>query len=68
MSVARITEIKSSSTKNFNDAIKVGVNRAQETLENVRSAWIQDQEVLLDKKGEISEYRVTMKVTFVLKE
>ncbi len=68
MSVARITEIKASSIKSFDDAIKEGVQRARETLENVKSAWIQDQEVLVDSKGKISEYRVSMKVTFVLKE
>ena len=68
MSVARITEIKASSNKSFDEAIKEGVKRARETLENVKSAWIQDQEVLLDSKGKISEYRVSMKVTFVLKE
>jgi flavin-binding protein dodecin len=68
MSVARITEVKASSTKSFDDAIKEGVKRARETLENVKSAWIQNQEVLLDGKGKISEYRVHMKVTFVLKE
>ena len=68
MSVARVTEIKASSPKSFDDAIKVGVARAAKTLENVRSAWVQDQEVLLDAKGKITEYRVLMKVTFVLSE
>ncbi len=66
MSVARITEIKSSSTKSFDDAIRTGVARANKTLKNVKSAWIQNQEVLLDSKGHIAEYRVQMKVTFVL--
>jgi flavin-binding protein dodecin len=67
MSVARVTEIKASSTKSFEDAIKQGVKRANKTLKNVRSAWVQDQEVTVDDKGEISEFRVLMKVTFVLK-
>ncbi len=66
MSVARVTEIKSSSKKSFDDAIKTGVSRATKTLKNVKSAWVQDQEVHVDKKGNISEYRVLMKVTFVL--
>ena len=66
MSVARVTEIKSSSNKSFKDAIQDGIKRANKTLENVKSAWIQDQEVIVDDKGEISEYRVLMKVTFVL--
>lgn len=68
MSVARVTEIKSSSTRSFDDAIKEGLSRAQKTLKNVKSAWIENQEVLLDEKGQISEYRVQMKVTFVLED
>jgi hypothetical protein len=66
MSVARVTEIKSSSSKSFDDAIRTGVSRANKTLKNVKSAWIQNQEVLLDDQGRIAEYRVQMKVTFVL--
>jgi hypothetical protein len=66
MSVARVTEIKSSSSKSFDDAIRTGVSRANKTLQNVKSAWIQNQEVLLDDQGRIAEYRVQMKVTFVL--
>jgi hypothetical protein len=68
MSVAKVTEIKSSSIKSFDDAIKSGLKRANETLENVRSAWISNQEVLVDDNGDVSEYRVLMKVTFVLKD
>lgn len=68
MSIARITEIKASSKVSFDDAIKTGLARASETLENVRSAWISSQEVMVDDKGDITEYRVLMKVTFVLKD
>jgi len=68
MSIARITEIKSSSAKSFDDAIKLGIARAQKTLKKVQSAWIENQEILLDKKGLIAEYRVQMKVTFILEE
>jgi flavin-binding protein dodecin len=68
MSIARVTEIKASSTKGFDDAIKLGIARAQKTLTHVLSAWIENQEILLGKKGQISEYRVQMKVTFVLEE
>ena len=68
MSVARVTEIKSSSTKSFDDAIKVGVARAQKTLTNVRGAWIENQEVVIDANGQITEYRVQMKVTFILED
>jgi flavin-binding protein dodecin len=68
MSIARVTEIKASSLKSFDDAIKAGVLRAQKTLKNVKSAWIENQEVLIDEKGHITEYRVQMKVTFILEE
>ena len=68
MSISRITEIKSSSTVSFDDAMKKGIARAQKTLENVKSAWIWNQEILLDDKGKISEYRVQMKITFILEE
>jgi len=66
MSVARVTEIKSSSTKSFDDAIRTGLARANKKLQNMKSAWIENQEVMLDEKGNILEYRVQMKVTFVL--
>jgi flavin-binding protein dodecin len=68
MSIARVTEIKSSSTKSFDDAIKQGIARAQKTLTKVQSAWIENQEVLLGNKDQIAEYRVQMKVTFILEE
>jgi len=68
MSVSRITEIKSSSPVSFDDAIKKGVARANQTLKNVRGAWIWNQEILIDKEGKISEYRVQMKITFILEE
>lgn len=68
MSVARVTEIKASSTKSFDDAIKIGVARAHKTLKNVKSAWIENQEVLIDDEGKIAEYRVQMKITFVLED
>jgi flavin-binding protein dodecin len=68
MSVARVTEIKSSSTKSFEDAVKEGVARASKTLKNVKSAWIENQEVLVDDNGKVTEYRVQMKVTFILED
>jgi hypothetical protein len=68
MPVASITEIKASSTKSFDDALKQGVMRASKTLRNVKSAWIENQEVVIDDKGVITEYRVHLKVTFVLED
>ena len=67
MSVARVTEISASSTKSFDDAVQQGIQRATATLRNVRGAWIKEQEVKIDN-NRISEYRVTMKVTFVLED
>ena len=65
MAVARVTEIISGSKKSFEDAVKEGVKRATETLKNVEGAWVQDQKVTVEG-GKISEYRVNLKVTFVL--
>ena len=66
MSVARTTEVSASSSKSFEDAISKGINRFSKTINNVEGAWIKEQKVLV-KDGEVSEYRVTMKVSFVLK-
>ena len=65
MSIARITEITSASSKGFDDAIREGLARANKTLENVTGAWIKAQEVIA-KNGKVTEYRVRMKITFVL--
>ena len=67
MSVAKVTEITSSSKKSFDDAIESGIERASKTLENISGAWIADQEVVV-KDNKIKEYRVKMKVTFVLRD
>ena len=66
MSVAKVTEIIASSTKSFDDAVVNGIKRADKTLKNVRGAWVAEQKVKVDR-GKITEYRVTMRVTFVLK-
>ena len=67
MSVAKVTEIIAASPKSFEDALQVGVARANKTLQNVKSAWVEDQKVVIEN-GKIIEYRVTLKVTFVLKD
>ena len=66
-SVARVTEIIASSSKSFDDAVKTGIDRACKTLHNVQGAWVQDQKVVV-KKGKITEYRVGLKVTFILND
>ena len=65
MAVARVTEISSTSTKSFEDAIQSGVARATKTLRNVRSAWIKEQRVDI-RDWNIAEYQVNMMVTFIL--
>lgn len=67
MSVARVTEITASSSKSFEDAIEEGIKRANKTLRNVKGAWINEQ-TLKVKGGKVQEYRVNMKVTFVLED
>ena len=67
MSIAKVSEIISSSSKSFEGAVQEGIKRANKTLENVSGAWIKDQKVKVEK-GKITEYRVIMSVTFVLKE
>ena len=68
MSISRTTEIKSSSAISFDDAMKKGIARAEKTLRNVKSAWVENQEVLVGAKGKIAEYRVQMKITFLLED
>jgi len=68
MSVAKVTEIIASSTKSFDDAIIIGVARAHKTLTNLKSAWVQNQQIKLDNNGKITEYRVQLKITFLIEE
>ncbi|MEP7118231.1 MAG: dodecin family protein [Acidobacteriota bacterium] len=67
MAVARVTEIISGSKKSFADAIDQGIARASKTLKNIEGAWVQDQKVVVEK-GKVVEYRVAMKVTFILEK
>ncbi|MBP7779578.1 MAG: dodecin domain-containing protein [Acidobacteria bacterium] len=67
MAVARVTEIIAASKKSFEDAVEQGIVRASKTLKNIEGAWVQDQKVVV-QKGKIVEYRVAMKVTFILEK
>jgi flavin-binding protein dodecin len=62
-----VTEITAASPKSFEDAVRLGIARANKTLENVKGAWVQGQKVVVEN-GKITEYRVTLKVTFVHKD
>lgn len=66
MAVAKVIEIKSSSDKSFEDAVKQGIKTAGKTVKDIKSAWVHEQEVKVDD-GKITEYRVLLKVTFVVK-
>lgn len=63
--VARVTEISARSSVGFEDAIKVGIERATQTLRNVSSAWVKEQQVKVEN-GAVAEYQVNLLVTFVL--
>lgn len=67
MSIAKNSEITASSSKSFEDAIRHGVRRFAKTVDNVESAWVKEQKVRVTD-GEVSQYRVTLVVTFVLKD
>ena len=64
-SVAKVIEIKSSSKKSFEDAVENGIKQASKSLKNVKGAWIAEQEVSVED-GKVDEYRVLMRVTFIL--
>jgi dodecin len=67
MAVARVTEISSTSTQGFEDAIAQGIARATKTLRNVKSAWVKEQRVEV-QNDRITEYQVNLLVTFVLED
>lgn len=66
MAVAKVVELSAASNKSFEDAIMQGLKRADETLDNIEGAWIQEQKVTV-KNGKIDEYRVNIRITFILK-
>lgn len=65
MSIAKIIEISAESESSFQDAMEIGIRRAEKTLKNVKGAWIAEQKITV-KNGEIKTYRVIMRVCFVL--
>jgi len=65
MSVAKITEISSTSSKSFEDAVEKGIKRASKTLKNISGAWVADQSVSVED-GKVTGFQVRMKITFVL--
>ncbi len=66
MSVAKTSEITASSSKSFEDAIRHGISKMGKSVDNIESAWVKEQKVIVEK-GKVAAYRVTMKVTFIVK-
>jgi hypothetical protein len=66
VSVAKVIEITSTSPGSFEDAIRKGITKAQQSIDNIQGAWISEQKVVLDEDGTIKHFRVDMKLTFVL--
>ncbi|MFO7286033.1 MAG: dodecin family protein [Gammaproteobacteria bacterium] len=67
MAIAKVIELTSASSESFEDAVRKGIERATKTVENIQGAWVQEQQVKVDG-NRITEWRVNMKVTFVLKD
>ena len=66
MSVAKNTEITAASSKSFEEAVRKGISKMSETVDNIEGAWVKEQKVVV-KDGQVDEYRVTMMVTFIVK-
>jgi len=66
MTVAKVIEISSSSSKGIEDAVKEGLKRAAKTINNIRGEWVNDIKVITDDAGKVTEWRVNMRVNFVL--
>lgn len=67
MSIARVTEISSTSTESFEAAIREGVKRSNKTLRNVKGAWVKEQNIMIEN-GEVTQFKVNLLITFQLDE
>jgi flavin-binding protein dodecin len=67
MSVAKVTELSCTSTESFEDAVRQGIDRANKTLRQVRSAWVKEQRVNVSRDGAL-EFQANILVTFVLED
>jgi len=66
MSIAKIIEISSSSKKSIDDAVQSGLKKCAETVKNIQGAWVNETKVVTDPKGKVIEWRVNMRVTFIV--
>ena len=67
MSVAKVSEISASSKVSFDDAVKKGIERADKTIDKIQGAWVSEMKVEVED-GKITNYRVNLRVTFILKD
>jgi dodecin len=65
MAVAKVVELSASSPTSFEDAVKSGIEKAAETLRGIEGAWVSEEKVKVED-GKITEYRVTLRISFVL--
>jgi len=66
MAVAKVIEVFASSPTSVEDAVRAGLKKSAETIKNIKGAWINETKVVTDASGEITEWRVNLKVTFVV--
>ncbi len=66
MSIAKVIEFSSSSTKGVEDAVQSGLKKVAETVKNIQGAWVSETKVITDGNGQITEWRVNLRVTFVV--
>jgi flavin-binding protein dodecin len=66
MSVAKIIEVNSSSSKSMEDAVQSGLHKCAETVKNIKGAWVNEIKVVTDDHGKVTEWRVNLRVTFIV--
>ena len=66
MSVAKVLEISSSSEVSVEDAVRKGLKKVAETVKNIKGAWISEQKVVTDDSGEVIQWHVNLRITFVV--
>ena len=66
MSVAKIIEVNAASKTSMEDAVKVGLKKTSETVKNIKGAWVNEIKVVTDGEGNVSEWRVNLRVSFVV--
>lgn len=66
MSVAKVIEISSSSASSIEDAVRHGLEKAAQSIKNIQGAWINETKVVTTPEGKVTEWRVNMRVSFVV--